>query len=346
MTKKFEPLLSAKIFSLKSPEQTEKNLSLLRWPKDVSIKYDGIRLVEYQGQMHTRSLKVVRNLHVRDVMADFIARAADRNVSGMDGEITVGPLTHPNLIDNTKSGVMSGSGTPEFEFQLFDSYQHPEREFTRRTEEMRNLHAALSREFPFLRWVEQKRARDRQEFLAMETKIVSDGHEGIMGRAPDGVYKFGRSTLLDGILSALKRFVDDECVVVGILEEVENTNPLEENELGRSKRSSHQENLVPKGRMGTFVCVSPSFDKPFKVGGGHGLTHAKRQEIWDNREKYLHQPLTYMFQEIGVKEKPRLPRYKAFRDWDDLPQEKARALRRVLTLYLRHGKDFAVAEAE
>ena len=75
------------------------------------------------------------------------------------------------------------------------------------------------------------------ELIAFEELKLCEGYEGIMLRDPFGRYKHGRSTLKEGGLAAIKRFVDAEARIVGTYEQMENTNEKQINELGRSSRS-------------------------------------------------------------------------------------------------------------
>ena len=315
--RKFEPLLSAKIFSNRVGE-TQKNLAMLRFPLACSIKYDGWRLTEYNGSSVTRSLKQVRNTHVRDTLRQFNAAARQLGHSGQDGEVLVGPPNHPNAMQNTTSGVSSEAGTPEFQFFMFDSYQYGQLGFMERQERLYPLYEQLRGDFPWLQWVEQRIIHNLDEFLAYEAEVVAQGYEGIMARSLNGHYKLGRSTMREGILMALKRFVDKEALVVEYHEELENANPATTNLLGRTERSSHQANLIPKGRMGTMVCRSPYFEKPFNVGGGCGVTHDFRQEIWDYPQQFQWRVTKYSYQEVGVKDRPRLTKWKGWRAWEDI----------------------------
>lgn len=337
MFRRFQPLLSAKVFSTE-PGGTEKNYRLLKFPLDLSIKYDGIRLLEYGGQMVTRSLKPLRNAHVAAQTKLLIEAAQDHGLRGLDGEITVGPPNHPNVMQHTTSGVMSRAGAPEFEFYAFDSYQHASKPFEERAAKVAEFCYAMGNQFPWLKFVENHRVHSLEEMLAYEEEKVALGYEGIMGRKPQAHYKMGRSTMREGILVALKRFVDDEALILEYREELENTNEATENALGHTERSSHQENLVPKGRMGTMLAQSLEFEKTFWLGGGRGITHALRQDIWDNPERYQWRLATYVYQHVGVKERPRLPRFKAWRSWRDLDPAKAARFLQIGRAHSYSGK--------
>lgn len=342
---KLEPLLSSKIFSLKKGE-TEKNLAKLRFPLWGSIKWDGVRLTEYEGEMHTRSLKKLRNAMMMPLFREFIADAASTGLRGVDGELLVGdPFAH-NAMQNTTSGMGAKAIPLRWQFFFFDTCRDPTRPYEDRYAELCRFYDKRGHLYPWLQLTEQTPLENMDAMFAMEERIIGLGGEGIMVRNPKLGYKHGRSTINDGIiLSALKRFADRDCVILEILEEVENANPAELDELGRTKRSSHQENLIPKGRMGTFICGDPYWPKPFRVGGGQGLDFAFRKRAWENPEEFLGQPMKYDYQEVGTKERPRLTKYGGMRSWDDLSPESAEALRALLAAYVPTGKGKALPPA-
>jgi len=143
----------------------------------------------------------------------------------------------------------------------------------------------------------------------------------VMIRDPQGPYKNGRSTEREGWLLKLKRFVDSEARVTGFVEQLHNANEATINELGSTARSSAKAGLVPAGTLGKFLAVDVNGRFPgleLKIGTGKGLTLALRNEIWNNQAKYMGKLVKYRFQEIGVKDAPRIPVWLGFRDPDDM----------------------------
>ena len=74
-----------------------------------------------------------------------------------------------------------------------------------------------------------------------------------MMRDPVGRYKLGRGTFKEGLIYKLKRFADDEAVIIGFKEQMTNNNILEKDELGYAKRSIFKENMIPAGTLGNFI---------------------------------------------------------------------------------------------
>lgn len=287
---RFRPLLSGEV-----------DVNRLVFPVLVSPKFDGIRCVMLEGKAVSRSLKPIRNTHVREqleLMGDI----------GLDGELVVGSPTDPNCMQNTSSGVMSYGGKPNFIYFIFDHILTPRIKYRIRYDDI----IAMGPHLPlFVTIVKHELINNIQELEAYEKIIVSQGYEGIMIRSLLGQYKFGRSTTNEGILLKMKRFVDEEAVVIGFEDRLHNTNTAEIDALGYTKRSQHQDNMIPMGTLGALLVCSDKWGV-FSVGSGFDDT--QRVEIWNNKESYLNKIITFKYQAHGVKDKPRLPIFKCFRE--------------------------------
>jgi DNA ligase-1 len=230
--------------------------------------------------------------------------------NGYDGELIYGNPFAENVFNATTSFCMSRE-LPEgmlkdsiflFAFDKFDE----EGGFAKRHSKLKPSegvvvlyhHAVLS----------------ETELLRKEEEFLNSGAEGIIIRDPGGKYKHGRSTLKEGILLKLKRFRDEEGKIVGFEEKMHNANEATTNELGYTERSSHKENLLPCNTLGALVVYSEKWGE-FRIGTGFNDT--QRQEIWDNREKYLDNLVKFKYFAVGVKDKPRFPVFLGFRaEWD------------------------------
>jgi DNA ligase-1 len=182
---------------------------------------------------------------------------------------------------------------------------------------------------------ELKSAKDLAKYEAKQLKL---GYEGVMRRSINGTYKHGRSTLKEGGLIAIKRFVDAEAVVLDTYEQQENTNEKTVNELGRSKRSSHKAGKIGKGTLGGFTVMmaneywqqaglwslktitANAIEKKlaFNIGTGVGLTDAVRAELWTKRKSLVGKIVKFRYQKVGTKDAPRLPIFLGFRSEKDL----------------------------
>lgn len=306
MGDKFRPLLAFRENPI---------LKALHYPKFVSPKFDGIRAVRPLGdvRLHTRKMKLVPNLNVREKFCHVI-------LDGMDGELIVGAPTDPQVYHRTESIVMSyAPPKPASDVQLhvFDSFKQPDEPYEKRLD---RLYATkpTARLMNDIVIVSQKLVRNAEEVLEYEEKMVLLGYEGIMIRDPRGQYKYGRSTLSEETLLKLKRFEDSEAIITGFDEQMENTNEAKESELGYMKRSKKQAGMVGKNTLGAILGHDPKKGWDVRVGMGPGLDDALRAWIWANRKKLLGKWFKYRYQPAGTKDKPRSPRFMGFRDKRDI----------------------------
>jgi DNA ligase-1 len=158
------------------------------------------------------------------------------------------------------------------------------------------------------------------ELLAYESTTLSQGYEGVILRSPDGLYKNGRTTLREGTYLRIKRFTQEDAVVLSLVEAMENTNEAVTNALGRSERSAHQDNLVPKGMIGSLICRDVKTDQEITVGPGK-LTHEERTYYWSNPSLLVGRTISYKFFPHGQLNLPRFPTFESIRITEDLVQE-------------------------
>jgi DNA ligase-1 len=213
---------------------------------------------------------------------------------------------------------MSVEGTPDFIWWVFDywtgfSLPYQER-YKRMCDHMgADFLAAHSR----VKLLPHTLINNEDELNQYEDVMVTAGYEGIMLRSLNGPYKYGRSTTNEGYLLKLKRFADAEAVVIGFEERMHNANEATVDERGYTKRSSHQANLVPTGTLGALLVRDVKTNVEFSIGSG--FDDVTRKKVWDLRSGYLGQLVTYKHFDIcGVKDKPRIPTFKAFRDRRDV----------------------------
>lgn len=289
--KLFKPLLAS-----------DADLATLRFPVLASPKLDGIRAIVIDGVVMSRSLKPIPNKHIQTLFSDW---------EFFDGELIVGDPTSKTVYRDTVSEVMSHDKTGGGSFYVFDHIGD-----TAATYEER--HATLSQTWKKTDNVnvykhDSKTINDGAELIAYEAECLALGYEGLILRDPNSKYKFGRGTAKEQIILKLKRFRDDEATIVGFEERMENTNEKTTNELGRSKRSSHQAGKVGRGDLGALIC---DFDG-VKFAVGTGFDDELRAEIWNNKDKYLGALIKFKHFPIGVKTAPRHPVFLGFRDRSD-----------------------------
>lgn len=280
-------------------------LESLNYPVLASPKFDGIRAIIVNGVVMSNNMKAIRNRHVQKLFGK-------KKYNGLDGELIVGSPTAKDCYNVTNSGVMSEGGEPDVRFYAFDFYTHYDWGFNARR-------GALIRMLPISRSffvVEQTMIDGEGPLLHYERMRLLEGYEGVMLRSADGIYKFGRSTMREGLLMKLKRFEDGEAVVLGAVELNHNHNALEKDELGRAKRSSNAAGKVAGGTMGALAVKDLVTGVAFEIGTG--FTAGQRQTIWNDRGNWLGKIVKYKYLAVGVKDRPRHPVFLGLRHEEDL----------------------------
>lgn len=314
--------------SLKPQLATDVDLTKLKFPVILSAKIDGVRGINLTGTLTGRSLKEFKNKFVTE-------RFSGEQFLGIDGELALGEWTDARLCSLTTGFVnrkTARDGKPtesdDLVWWAFD-YLAPHvvgLPYSQRLDALSTLVAAA--EIPHLKLVPFKIAYSVDELEAFDQECLTAGFEGSIIRDPEGMHKSGRATVKGGSYLRLKRFIDFEGEVTCIEEAMENQNEAKTNELGRTERSSHQENLVPKGMLGMIRMraltdvvhngnVLIEKDQVVVVGPGN-MDHVQRVHYWNNRGELIGQIGKAKFFPHGVKDKPRFPTFIGLRAEEDM----------------------------
>ncbi len=305
---------------MKAATLTYADFDRVEWPSIGSPKVDGIRLLVHPelGPV-TTSFKPLPNHYVREE----VLRHAGRTY--FDGElVAVDPKTGVILEYNqTQSAMMSRDGQPAWKFLVFDCFEKPEWDFKSRHQLARHHCRRIS--WPAIKILKHVDIADMDAFVKYATWCLEQGFEGAMLRAPGGIYKNGRSTLRQGWLLKYKQWADAEGTITGFRELMHNDNPDVRDNFDLAKRSSHKSNMVPMTTLGALIVMTEWGE--IRVGSGFDM--ALRQEIW-NRNMVMQvsdtewiirgsQPdmgrqITFKYQVFGLKDKPRFPIFKGFRE--------------------------------
>lgn len=267
----FKPLLAA----------TCDDISTLNYPVLASPKLDGIRCVKLDGRALSRKLKPIPN--------DFVRNWIEANLpDGIDGELML--RDHLTPFNEVSSAIMSKDGEPDFVFQAFDLLE-PVIPFTEYPVgeafvPFEDRYDRLEHWFR-LGWPRHEEARlqvvphilaeNVEQLRAIVDTHAAQGFEGTMVRHPEGRYKFGRSTVKEGILLKIKAFVDEEATVIGVVEQKHNANEATVDNLGHTKRSSAKAGKRGTGKLGALVCRLEDGTE-FEIGSG--FTDDQRIELW------------------------------------------------------------------
>lgn len=289
----FRPLLAEKV-----------DLSILEYPILASPKYDGFRCIINGGGLPvSRNMKPIANVYV-------CGKLKELGLPKFDGELLTYTNGKVDDFNTVQSKLSTRSGMPEFRYMIFDMWDRPMEPYHTRNERIAEwFEGNPDDRTARLEHVNQWSFGDQEELLDFEAKCLAEGWEGVMVRSLDGPYKFGRSTVREGILLKLKRFFDAEAVVVSAHELRHNANEAVTNELGYTERSSHKANMQGMDTLGKFTVRWGEVE--FDIGTG--FSAAQRQEYWETQDLLIGAKLTFKYQSLGASGKPRFPVFLGFR---------------------------------
>ena len=285
----------------------------VRFPIFGQPKIDGVRAINLQGATTGRSLKKFKNKHVTELFSDSALK-------GFDGEMAAESEMHPDLCRFTSSALGTIEGKPYVLWWLFDYVQEdwihqPYFERYCHLQEKVRFFRSNNHIYRFadhLRVVPYKVLTNMSELLEYETDCLSHGFEGVILRDPEGKVKHGRCTVREGSLLRIKRFIDDEAVVIRLEEGQTNLNEATINALGKTERSTHAENMVPNGQVGTLVC---EHKKSGTINVSPGEMDVETRKLYFKQpELIVGKTITFKTFPKGVKDKPRFPTFKNIRE--------------------------------
>ena len=277
-------------------------LEHLRYPLLVSPKLNGVRGYVRNGDVLSTSNKLLPNVNLQDKF---------RTAEHLDGELIVGdPCDTKRSLNRTTSVVMAdGKPIDQLKFYAFDHVKNTDWRFIDRIELLQET------KHPGVIIIRHELVQNEKELLAKEIEYLSRGYEGLITRDPLAQYKFGKSTAKQAWMGKMKRFKDDEAVIIGFVEGQKNNNVKVVSETGRSKRSSAKAGKEAKGTLGSLVCLWKN-GQTFNIGTG--FTDDEKAYIWTNQAEYLNQLAKFKFFELGSGDVPVLPVWLGLRDRRDL----------------------------
>lgn len=282
----------------------------IKFPVYVTPKLDGIRCLKIDGNIVSRTFKPIRN-------AELSAAVKNLLPDGSDGELIMG-----GTFQNTTSMVMSADkmiGNERAYFYWFDYLvEDPKKPYLERIDDMKKfveehpeiLTASPVKIIPLF----PTEINTVEELVRYESEVLEQGFEGVMLRSPNGPYKFGRSTLKEGSLVKMKKFDDDEAIIIGFNELQKNTNEKTKDEFGYAKRSTHKDGKIEQDTLGSFDVVWNGIH--FSIGSG--FTMEQRKEFWNDRDNLIGKLVKFKYFATGMKDAPRFPIFLGFRDLDDM----------------------------
>ena len=299
----------------------------IKFPVMVQPKIDGVRGLNMLGPFTGRSLKSFANLHTTNFFSQ-------RGFLGFDGELAAEHECCADLCRLTTSAIGTIAGEPWLMWHVFDYVTETTGElpYVQRLSALYTRLGELSISSPalaaHLKPIYTLSVSNLEQLEQAEATFLSQGYEGVILRDPNGKHKQGRSTAKEGGLLRIKRFLDAEAVVTGIVEGEANENEAQTNELGRQFRSSHKENKVANGLVGSMqarvlanvvnngetVLVE---GQVITVSPGR-MTAKERAHYFENPKELIGKIVKFQFFPKGIKDKPRFPTFQSFRDIADI----------------------------
>jgi DNA ligase-1 len=222
-------------------------------------------------------------------------------VQGLDGEFICGEPTAPDCYHKTYSAVMTEDREiDDIMFYAFDLLI-PEVPYSTRYDRLMSMNLPT-----IVKVLHQDTLISQEDLDTFYLRQLDLGYEGAILRNSYAMYKEGRATAKSQDMLKFKPFLDSDAIVVDVYEAMTNNNEAFTNELGRTTRSTHAENLEGNGMAGGFTVRMGT--KVFNIAAGK-LNHGQRREVLANKEKYIGQLATFRHLPIGEKDVPRHGRF-------------------------------------
>lgn len=291
-------------------------------------KIDGVRGLNPYGTLLARTMKKLKNRYT----TEFFSYP---HYVGFDGELAAEVETHPDLCRITSSAVGTIEGSPfvlwhVFDYVTEDTYMLPYRV---RYQMLEDRLADLKSKglCGNLRLVPYTVCNNLEELMAAHAKHMEMGYEGTCFYGPDVAHKEGKSSPRHNGVLRIKDFLDTEAKVLSVEEGEANLNEAQTNELGRTYRTSHQENKVPNGMIGCLICeqLKDEYDlvtgtklvikkgEIIRVSPGK-MSHEDRLRFFQNPQLIVNQIIKHKFFPHGIKDKPRFSNYQMIRPLEDV----------------------------
>lgn len=289
-------------------------------------KVDGSFAFVQNAILYARSLKHHENIFTTNIYSN-------PDFEGLRGELIVGdnPIAE-GLCRDTSSALRTIEGEPETSLWCFDYVTHDtkdlpyEERYDLLTNKVKSLNALG---YAHIRVIEAYRVFNLEQYLALRSAFMQAGYEGLVLRDPKAKHKEGRSSAVKPELWRWKPYATAEIKVTRIEEGTTNLNEAIKNELGKTTRSTHKENLQPNGLVGTIVgeliadlkdyagtVIAPK-DTEINVSAGE-MKAKDRKYYFENQHEIIEHIVEFSYMCYGLKDKPRFSVYKRIRSINDL----------------------------
>jgi len=266
------------------------DLNTINYPMLASMKLDGIRAIFKDGELYSRSLKILPNIHLHTKFNNLKEYSKRNNVI-LDGELYCTSVSFNEL-----SGIIRSDDKElpyDLEFWCFDCLSEENKYFGARIKDYEWIRQEG------LHPVTQKEVNSAYEVNACFEYALKQGFEGLILRNPTGYYKFGRCRSKANEMYKVKPFITYDSKIIGITQATEAREGSEKkiNELGRSTTSQKKEDRIPVNKAAGFIVNYKG--KPLEVGLAKH-TKEMREDIWKNKDNYIGKVIEYRCMEVGM----------------------------------------------
>jgi len=291
------------------------------WGLAALCKIDGSFAFVQNGKLYARSLKQHENIYTTNLYSN-------PDFEGLRGELISGNNpTAEGLCRTTSGDIRRIEGEPETSLWCFDFVTHETKNlpYKERYELLHNKVIELnSLGYKNINIIPMHIVHNEKEYLELRDFFLSQGYEGLVLRDPQFPHKEGRSSATKPQLWRYKPYATAEILVTHLLEGTTNLNEATKNELGRSTRSSHKENLQNNATVGTIVgtLVNELTDYSGKVIAIKGteinvspgeMKGPERKFYWENQSEIVGHIVEFSYMSYGLKDKPRFANFTNFK---------------------------------
>lgn len=295
----------------------------LTFPLAVLPKIDGSFAMVANGKLYARSLKHHENLFVTE-------QYSKPEYEGLRGEMCVGDSpTDPHLCRKTSSALRRIEGEPVTTFMCFDYVTHETQHLSYKDRHKILVEKVRALNLPNIVYIPYYIVSSLEEYRSLRDMWMDMGYEGVVVRDLDYPHKEGRSSAVKPHLWRWKPWDTAEIRVTVIEEGTTNLNEATIDELGHTKRSTHQENMKLSGIVGTIIGALLSDLKDFhgnvvavagtevRVSPGE-MTAKEREYYFLHQDEILGHIVEFSFMNFGLKDRPRFAQFKRIRSPNDL----------------------------
>lgn len=283
-------------------------------PYMASIKLDGIRCIFKNGEMLSRSFKPIENKQLNERFVSMKALSLETGII-YDGELYSTELNFQELMHYVRTEDLSidGEDLPKsIMFYCFDALDMNKLDSTAIERSDTLCFELNSKSIPFVSVIPQNIISTPEEVKSLFEDAVENGFEGLILKAPDSLYKFGRITAKSGNGYKFKPYRTYDGIIIGV-EQATVVDPTAErklNELGYHKTSQKKDDRIPIEKASAFIVKYGS--EVVKVT--LAMTDEEKEKVWKERESLDGKWVEYKGMDVGAKNVPRHPVFLRYRD--------------------------------